>query len=58
MLTPLTIYEVRAILIADALFGGKYEAQFDAALQAAWESLVASARDRIAEFDGVTRGRS
>jgi hypothetical protein len=53
--TPLTVAEAKAILAADSVIGIEHEARFDVEACDAWDHLVASARDRVATFEGQRR---
>lgn len=60
-MTPLTVAEARAIVIADEALGLSYEARlvsgntFGIEEHEAWQRLVKSANNRIAAFEGQRR---
>lgn len=60
-MTPLTVSEARAILIADEALSLSYEARlasghtFGIQEREAWVKLVESATDRITAFEGQRR---
>lgn len=59
-MTPLSVPEARAILIADEALDATFEARqaaghiLDLAEGEAWQKLVASARERVDLHDGLT----